>query len=88
LISSARPLRGHFSRASKSMGLAPELLIEALSGRWSYDIGRRGERTVWYHVANAFSLLVATMAPIADQRTNQGDFKLRSVTCGSQRTLT
>jgi hypothetical protein len=39
-------------------------LIEALSGRWSYDTERREKRTVWYHVANAFSLLVATIAPM------------------------
>jgi hypothetical protein len=31
---------------------------------WSYDTERREKRTVWYHVANAFSLLVATMAPM------------------------
>ena len=46
------------------MGLA-KLLIEALSGRWSYNTERRDKRTVWYHVANAFSLLVATIAPTA-----------------------
>jgi len=40
----------------KSNGTGAKLLIEALSGRWSYD--RREKRTVWYHVANAFSLLV------------------------------
>ena len=41
-----------------------KLLIEALSGRWSYDTERREKRTVWYHVANAFSLLVSTIAPM------------------------
>jgi hypothetical protein len=32
------------------------LLIEALSGRWSYENDRREKRTIWHHVANAFSL--------------------------------
>jgi len=42
-----------------------KLLIEALSGRWSYDTDRREKRTAWFHVANAFSLLVSTIAPTA-----------------------
>ncbi len=41
-----------------------KVLIEALSGRWSYDQDRRDKRTVWFYVANAFSLLVATTAPM------------------------
>jgi len=45
-------------------GTGAKLLIEALSGRWSYDRERRDKRTVWYHVANAFSLLVSTIAPM------------------------
>jgi len=51
-------------------GTGAKLLIEALSGRWSYDTDRREKRTVWYHVANAFSLLVSTIAP----QTTIGDF--------------
>ena len=43
-------------------GTGAKLLIEALSGRGSYDTDRREKRTVWYHVANAFSLLVSTIA--------------------------
>ena len=41
-----------------------KVLIEALSGRWSYDQDRREKRTVWFYVANAFSLLVSTIAPM------------------------
>jgi hypothetical protein len=51
-------------RARSKKGTGAELLIEALSGRWSYDTERREKRTVWYHVANAFSLLVSTIAPM------------------------
>ena len=40
-----------------------KLLIEALSGRWSYESERRERRSVWYHVANAFSLLVSSIQP-------------------------
>src|SRR5262245_6862016 len=29
-------------------GTGAKLLIEALSGRWSYDTERREKRTVWY----------------------------------------
>jgi hypothetical protein len=41
-----------------------KVLIEALSGRWSYEQDRRDKRTAWFYVANAFSLLVATIAPM------------------------
>jgi hypothetical protein len=68
LISSARPLPEHFSQVFKPNlqidGTDAKLLIEALSGRWSYDAERREKRTVWYHIANAFSLLVSTIAPM------------------------
>jgi hypothetical protein len=40
-----------------------KLLIEAFSGRWSYESERRERRTVWYHVPNAFSLLVSSIQP-------------------------
>jgi phage terminase large subunit-like protein len=40
-----------------------KLLIEALSGRWTYESERRERRTIWYHVANAFSLLVSSIEP-------------------------
>jgi hypothetical protein len=40
-----------------------KLLVEALSGRWRYESERREKRTVWYHVANAFSLLVSSIQP-------------------------
>jgi len=39
------------------------LLVEALSGRWSYVQERRDKRNVWYYVANAFSLCVDRVAP-------------------------
>jgi hypothetical protein len=40
------------------------MLIEALSGRWSYEKeARRDKRNVWFHVANAFSLLIGRLAP-------------------------
>jgi hypothetical protein len=40
-----------------------KLLIEALSGRWTYSEYRREKRTIWYHVANAFSLLISSIEP-------------------------
>jgi hypothetical protein len=62
LIGKATP--GTFQPSLQIDGTGAKLLIEALSGRWSYDTDRRDKRTVWYHVANAFSLLVATLAPM------------------------
>jgi hypothetical protein len=59
--------RGVFEKSEEGAlekGTGAKLLIEALSGRWSYDTERREKRTVWYHVANAFSLLVSTIAPM------------------------
>ena len=61
LIGKATP--GTFQPSLQIDGTGAKLFIEALSGRWSYDTDRREKRTVWYHVANAFSLLVSTMAP-------------------------
>jgi hypothetical protein len=40
-----------------------KLLIETLSGRWTYEQYRREKGTIWYHVANAFSLLVSSIQP-------------------------
>ena len=62
LIGKATP--GTFQPSLQIDGTGAKLLIEALSGRWSYDTDRREKRTVWYHVANAFSLLVSTIAPM------------------------
>ena len=62
LIGKATP--GTFQPSLQIDGTGAKLLIEALSGRWSYDTDRRDKRTVWYHVANAFSLLVSTIAPM------------------------
>ena len=39
------------------------LLIEALSGRATYEKERRDQRTVWDHVMNAFGLAVDRIAP-------------------------
>jgi hypothetical protein len=60
LIGKATP--GTFQPSLQIDGTGAKLLIEALSGRWSYDTDRRDKRTVWYH--DAFSLLVATIAPM------------------------
>jgi hypothetical protein len=52
-----------FTPALQIDPVAGRLLIEALSGRWSYEKeARRDRRNIWFHVANAFSLLVARMA--------------------------
>jgi len=59
LIGKAAP--GTFQPSLQIDGTGPKLLIEALSGRWSYDTDRWEKRTVWFHVANAFSLFVATI---------------------------
>jgi hypothetical protein len=47
------------------MGLAPSCLSKLSADDGSYDTERREKRTVWYHVANAFSILVSTIAPTA-----------------------
>jgi hypothetical protein len=51
------------------------LLVEALSGRWSYDNDRRDKRNLWYYVANAFSLLIGRISPNAP-KLNQGPIKV------------
>ena len=62
LIGKATP--GMFQPSLQIDASGAKLLIEALGGRWSYDTDRREKRTVWYHVVNAFSLLVSTIAPM------------------------
>jgi hypothetical protein len=47
LISSARPLRGHFSRASKSMGPARSCLSRLSAGAGAMTLDRREKRTMW-----------------------------------------
>jgi hypothetical protein len=37
------------------------LLIESLSGRWTYEKDTRDHRNAWYHVANALGLVVGAM---------------------------
>ncbi len=39
------------------------LLVEALSGRWSYEDERRDKRTLWSYVARAFSLCIDRIDP-------------------------
>jgi hypothetical protein len=58
---------GTFQPSLQIDGIGAKLLIEALSGRWSYETDRRDKKTVWYHVANAFSLLVSTIALTASK---------------------
>jgi hypothetical protein len=69
LIGKATP--GTFQPSLQIDGTAAKLLIEALSGRWSYDTDRRDKRTIWYHVANAFSLLVSTIAPMPNNEQSK-----------------
>ena len=72
-----KPTPGTFQPSLQIDVTGAKLLIEALSGRWSYDTDRREKRTVWYHVANAFSLLVSTIAPMPSNEPNQDNLKLR-----------
>jgi hypothetical protein len=60
LIGKATP--GAF-RPALQIDPSAKLLIEALSGRWTYESERRERRTIWYHTANAFSLLVSSLEP-------------------------
>ena len=60
LIGKATP--GTFQPSLQVDGTGAKLLIEALSGRWSYNTNRRDKRAVWYHVANAFSLFISTIS--------------------------
>jgi hypothetical protein len=39
------------------------LLIDALSGRWSYEKNRRDTRTIWHHFADAFTCAVDRIGP-------------------------
>ncbi|HEY2922941.1 MAG TPA: hypothetical protein VGK77_28515, partial [Candidatus Binatia bacterium] len=60
LIGKATP--GAF-RPALQIDPSAKILIEALNGRWTYESERRERRTIWYHVANAFSLLVSSIQP-------------------------
>jgi len=62
LVGKAAPAT--FRPALQIDSIDARLLIEALSGRWSFQNDRREKRTVWYHIADAFSFIVSTMAPM------------------------
>jgi hypothetical protein len=47
------------------------LMIEALSGRWSFENERRDKRNVWYYVANAFSLLIERVVQPAPKHSGR-----------------
>jgi hypothetical protein len=55
---------GTFQPSLQIDGTGAKLLIEALSGRWSYDTDRRDTKRFFFPAANALSLLVATIAPM------------------------
>src|SRR5262245_17403166 len=62
LIGRANP--GSFRPTLQIDGTDARLLIEALSGRWSYEQDRRDrrdKRNVWFYVANSFSLLISSL---------------------------
>ena len=64
----ARPLPGHFSRAFKSMGLAPSCLSKLSADAEAMTPICGIKKTVCYHVANAFSLLVSTIEPMPNNK--------------------
>src|SRR5688572_22852613 len=65
-MTSSRPSpRFTSSPCFKSIRWMREFLIEALSGRWSYEKDRRDQRNIWWHVANAFPLLIGRASPPA-----------------------
>jgi hypothetical protein len=63
VIGKAKPF--HFEPVLQIDPVDARLLIEALSGRWTYEKDRRNQRNIWWHVANAFSLLIGRAAPPA-----------------------
>src|SRR4029453_18086476 len=64
LIGKATP--GLFRPALQIDPVDARLLIEALSGRWVFENERRDQRNIWFHVANAFSLLVSSIEPVSN----------------------
>jgi hypothetical protein len=61
LLSKAVP--GAFIPALQIDPTDARLLVDALSGRWSYEKNRRDTRTIWHHVANAFTCAVDRVGP-------------------------
>ena len=44
-------------------GTNARLVVDALSGRWSYHKERTDKQNIFYHVANALSLAISRIAP-------------------------
>ena len=59
---------GTFQRAFKSMGLAPSCLSKLSADAEAMTPICGIKKTVCYHVANAFSLLVSTIAPMPNNK--------------------
>ena len=43
-----------------------KLTLEALGGRWSFTKERRDQRNIWFHIADAFSLVTSSLEPTDD----------------------
>ena len=59
----AKAVPGAFKPARQINATEARLLIDALSGRWSYEKNRRDTRTVWHYVADAFSCAIGRVEP-------------------------
>jgi hypothetical protein len=59
----AKAVPGAFKPALQINATEARLLIDALSGRWSYEKNRRDTRTVWHYVADAFSCAIGRVEP-------------------------
>ena len=52
-------------------GTHARLVVDALSGRWSYHKERTDRQNIFYHVANALSLAISRIAPEAANRNRE-----------------
>ena len=75
LIDKATP--GTFQPSLQIDGTGAKLLIEALSGRWSYDTERRDKKNRLVPRRQRVFASRLNDSAHAEQRTNQGDLKLR-----------
>ena len=61
LLAKATPLA--FASMLQIDGANAWLVVDALSGRWSYHKERTDRQNIFYHVANALSLAISPIAP-------------------------
>ena len=83
LLAKATPF--NFTPMLQIDGTNARLVVDALSGRWSYHKERTDRQNIFYHAANALSLAISRIAPETANRKREPLTVNMNLTLGSPR---